>query len=447
MKPADRYRELREGFTATTTRETPPREARLSELALQAQICGGEFGLSWRGEDGEAVEVIHFGSWNREPGPDFCGAKIVVDGVEKTGEIEIDPDVRDWENHGHARNENYNNVVLHLFQRRGPRRFFTRTLENRAVTQVCLAQVSASRPARPAMPGSVLEENSARVLVEAAAEFRFLRKAERFQRSRLLCGHDEALFQAVATGLGYKNNKIPFLLVAQRAGLARAAARDGEALLFGLAGFLKAEDFTRGDEEARGYLRALWEDWWAIRDGEARLVLADEAWKLAALRPANHPHRRMGALAAVAGSFRRLAKSPTPADFVKILGGLEHSYWNVHYSLACDRLPRPAALIGEDRARDLVINALLPSMPIEKGWEILKNLAGPSPSARVKKALAWICEGEPRAFLQSALHQQGLLQLHEDFFPRGAGEIWEEWARRPLESSPASGGTVQEGTR
>ncbi len=435
MTSADRYRELRESFASLSACETPPREARLSELALQAQIYGGEFGLSWRGEDGEVVEVVHFGSWNREPGPDFCGAKVVINGVEKTGEIEIDPDVRDWENHGHARNENYNNVVLHLFQRRGPRRFFTRTRENRAVTQVCLAQVSAVRPSGPATPARMLDDSSARVLIEAAAEFRFLRKAERFQRSRFLCGHEEALFQAVATGLGYKNNKIPFLLVAQRAGLSRAAARDGEALLFGLSGFLQAEDFTRGDEEARGYLRTLWEDWWAMRDGEARLVLADDAWKFAALRPANHPHRRMGALAAVAGSFRRLAKSPSPADFIRLLGSLEHSYWNVHYSLACERLPRPAALIGDERARDLVINALLPSLPLEKGWEIFKTFAGPSPSVRVKKACAWICEAEPKGFLQSALHQQGLLQLHEDFFPRGAEEIWGGWARRPLESS------------
>ncbi len=436
MTPAGRYREVLERFVASRAREAPPREARLSELALQARIYGGEFGLSWRGEDGETVEAVHFGAWNREPGPDFCGAKVIIDGVEMTGEIEIDPDVRDWENHGHVRNEKYNNVVLHLFNRRGPRRFFTRTAENRAVTQVCLAQVAAGRPPRPAMPGSVLDEGSARVLIEAAAQFRFLRKAERFQRSRLLCGRDEALFQTVATGLGYKNNKIPFLLVAQRAGLTRAAAREGEALLFGLAGFLRAEDFTSGDEEARKYLRGLWEDWWATRDGEARLVLADEAWQFAALRPANHPHRRMGALAAVARSFRRIAKSSEPADFVKILGSLEHSYWNVHYSLACDRLPRPAALIGEDRARDLVINALLPSLPLDKAWEVLKNLAGPSPSVRVEKALAWICKGAPEGLLRSALHQQGLLQLYEDFFPRGAGEIWEEYAGRPLDGGP-----------
>jgi hypothetical protein len=430
MNPADRYRRVLEKLAVPSLRETAPRGAGLSELALQARIYAGEFGLCWRGEDGETVEVVHFGAWNREPGPDFCGAKVIVDGVEKTGEIEVDPDVRDWENHGHARNENYNTVVLHLFFRRGPRRFFTRTAENRVVVQVCLDTPGGVMRA-PAAPDSPLEEDAARQLIEAAAQFRFRRKAERFQRSQLLCGREEALFQAIATGLGYKNNKIPFLLVAQRAGLGRAAAREGEALLFGLAGFLRAEDFASGDDEARNYLRDLWENWWAIRDGEARLVLDEAAWKFSAVRPANHPHRRMGALAAVSRSFRRIARSSDPADFVRVLTSLEHSFWSVHYNLACERLPRPAALIGIDRARELVINALLPSFAVERAWEILKDLEGPSPSSRVRKALAWICGCEPPHFLRRAMPQQGLLQMYEDFFPRGAGEIWAEYSRGP----------------
>jgi hypothetical protein len=427
MTPADRYREVLGGLAVGTLREGPLPGERLSELELQARIYNGEFGVRWKGEDGEHVEVVHFGSWNREPGPDFCGAKVVIDGEEHVGEIEVDPDVRDWENHGHVRNAGYNNVVLHLFCRRGPRRFFTRTSENRAVTQVCLAPESPGRP-RPSVPESVLDECSARTLIEAAAQFRFHRKAERFQRSRLLCGSDEALFQGIATGLGYKNNKIPFLLVAQRAGLSRAAAQHGEALLFGLAGFLRAEDFTRGNEAARSYLRDLWESWWAVRDGESRLILSDSAWKFTSLRPANHPHRRMGALAAVARSFRKLSKCTEPGAFEATLTALEHAYWNVHYSLACDTLPRPAALIGSERAREITINTLLPSLPPDEAWSRLQRLPGANPNVRVRKALAWICGGEPPGILHSALHQQGLLQLHEDFFPRGAGEIWSAFA-------------------
>jgi Protein of unknown function (DUF2851). len=428
MTPADRYRETLAAVGAPTVHEGPPSRERLSELELQARIYAGDCGIAWRGEDGETVEVVHFGSWNREPGPDFCGARVRIDGVEHTGDIEVDPDVRDWENHGHSRNPHYNRVVLHLFRRRGPRRFFTRTSDHRAVTQVCLPPAAAARP-RAALPDRGLDGAAARTLIEAAAQFRFHRKAERFQRSVRLCGAGDALFQGIATGLGYKNNKIPFLLVAQRAGLDRAMARTGEALLFGLAGFLRAEDFTRGDEAARRYLRELWENWWTIRDGEARLILADSAWKFTAVRPANHPHRRMGALAAVARSFRRLARCKDPDDFEGILTGLGHGYWSFHYSVAGHPLPRPAALIGAERAREITVNTLLPSLPVADGWRLLRELPGAGPNERVRKALTWICGTAETDLLRSALHQQGLLQLHDDFFPRDAGEIWRAYAK------------------
>jgi hypothetical protein len=165
-----------------------------------------------------------------------------------------------------------------------------------------------------------------------------------------------------------------------------------------------------------------------VRDGESRLILSDSAWKFTSLRPANHPHRRMGALAAVARSFRKLSKCTEPGAFEATLTALEHAYWNVHYSLACDTLPRPAALIGSERAREITINTLLPSLPPDEAWSRLQRLPGANPNVRVRKALAWICGGEPPGILHSALHQQGLLQLHEDFFPRGAGEIWSAFA-------------------
>ena len=246
---------------------------RIPELELQARIFSGEFGVSWNGEDGEKVEIVHFGIWNREPGPDFCGAQVLIDGMRVTGDIEIDQDVRDWENHGHSRNPSYENVVLHLFVRRGQRRCFTSTPENKAVTQVYLPPRQTSKRAEPAQDGTQAEK-----LIEAAAAFRLHRKCEIFQRAANLRGRDEALFEAIAAAMGFKNNKIPFLLVAQRTSLARARAADGEALLFGLSGFLKAGHFDQGDSEARAYLRDLWETWWAIRDRERRLILPDNAW-------------------------------------------------------------------------------------------------------------------------------------------------------------------------
>ena len=63
---------------------------RLPELELQAKIFSGEFGVSWRGEDGESIEILHFGVWNREPGPDFSGAQMLINRKKISGDIEIE---------------------------------------------------------------------------------------------------------------------------------------------------------------------------------------------------------------------------------------------------------------------------------------------------------------------------------------------------------------------
>jgi Protein of unknown function (DUF2851) len=404
---------------------------RIPELELQARIFSGEFGVSWNGEDGEEVEIVHFGIWNREPGPDFCGAQVLIDGVRVTGDIEIDQDVRDWENHGHSRNASYENVVLHLFVRRGQRRCFTSTPENKAVTQVYLAPRQTSKRAEPARDGTI-DETQAEKLIEAAAAFRLHRKCEIFQRAANLRGRDEALFEAIAAAMGFKNNKIPFLLVAQRTSLARARAADGEALLFGLSGFLKAGHFDQGDSEARAYLRDLWETWWAIRDRERRLILPDNAWMFSAVRPANHPHRRMGALAAAVRSFAPISRAVdtgNSADFAARFSSLQHLFWQRHPSLAGDLLPKATSLIGGDRTLDLLINVFLPARRYDDAWPKLCALPGPTPSRKVLRASEWLVGVAPPAYFRSAMRQVGLLQLAEDFRHMRPEEVWRSFAR------------------
>jgi hypothetical protein len=423
------YEGLRDALEGVRVSEFSP--FRIPELELQARVFSGEFGVSWRGEDGEKVEILHFGTWNREPGPDFCTAQVLIDGVQITGDIEIDQDVRDWQNHGHSRNASYENVILDLFVRKGRQRFFTSTRQNKAVTQVCLAFGRRPKHAGPGRDGKI-DENEATKLIEAAAAFRLHRKCEIFRRSASLHGQDEALFEAIAAAMGFKNNQIPFLLVAQRTSLARARAPNGEALLFGLSGFLKAGHFDLGDNEARKYLRELWEKWWAIRDQERRLVLPGDAWTFAAVRPSNHPHRRMGALAAAARSFgpiNRAVETGSDADFAERFASLQHSFWQRHASLAAEPLPKATSLIGGDRALDLLINVFLPAQGYDEAWPRLGSLPGPTPSRKVLNASEWLVGAWSPAFVRSAMHQQGLLQLAQDFRHMTPQEVWQSFTR------------------
>src|SRR5256885_6408007 len=108
-----------------------------SELELQARWFAGDFGRSFISTAGDEIEVIQFGTWNREAGPDFRDAAIRINGGDPIrGCIEIDPLDRSWETHGHATNPAFDGTVLHVFVERGDRQFFTRTKSNRNVQQL-----------------------------------------------------------------------------------------------------------------------------------------------------------------------------------------------------------------------------------------------------------------------------------------------------------------------
>jgi len=282
---------------------------RQGEIEIQARLFNGEYGTRWHTTDGEAFEILHFGEWNREAGPDFRGAVIRFEKAgEKTGDIEVDREARDWERHGHALNAGFSGVVLHFFIEGSREQAFARTLDHRAVTQARLP-VDAPPEHRESRTKEHVGSADAGHMISEAAEFRLRAKHSAHARSASLHGSDAAMFHAIAAGLGYKNNAIPFLLAAQRTGLMSAGSPSGEALLFGLAGFLEPRSFDHANEVTRRYLKPLWDEWWTVRDAMSRIVLDSKMWRFSGIRPSNHPHRRLGALAAIAVGFDAMRKA------------------------------------------------------------------------------------------------------------------------------------------
>ena len=391
---------------------------RQGEIEIQARLFNGEYGTKWHTTDGEAFEILHFGEWNREAGPDFKGAVIHFEkSGEKTGDIEVDREARDWERHGHALNPSFSEVVLHFFIDGSREQAFARTLEHRAVTQARLMVDAPAEPHESKLPEYVSIEEAA-CMISEAAEFRLRNKHTAHARAVSLHGADAAMFHAIATGLGYKNNAIPFLLTAQRTGLRRAGGVSGEALLFGLAGFLEPRSFDDADDVTRRYLKPLWDEWWTVRDAMTRIVVDAKMWKLAGIRPSNHPHRRLGALAAVATGFdalRKAMRESGASGFRAFMESLDHPYWRRHWNLRAAELSKPVALIGSDRITDLLINAFLPSQPLDIARAELERLRGPHPSGRLLRASKWLVGNIEPKLMRTAKDQQGLLQLYADF--------------------------------
>lgn len=63
--------------------------------------------------EGNSVEIIHFGKWNKDAGPDFLNAKIKIKGVIIAGHIELHIRTSDWVFHNHSQDPNYQNIILH----------------------------------------------------------------------------------------------------------------------------------------------------------------------------------------------------------------------------------------------------------------------------------------------------------------------------------------------
>ena len=436
MNSAHRYGQLLDAvFGRLREDDTRKNRPGLTELEIQAHWFSGDFGTEFTSARGDKITVAQLGEWNREAGPDFAGAAVSINGGPPVrGSIEIDTDARDWERHSHATNADYDSVVLHVCLHDCGRDFFTRTSRHREVPRVKLDLGRLSAPPPNPLPIAKLGRCSAplrdlppaalREILVSAAQYRLGKKSARLAKIGELHGADEALYQALAVTLGYKNNKLPFTVIAQRLPLKflQSAKTDIDALLFGVAGFLDGADFTKFDLETRSHLRRLWDRWWKLRDDFARLSLAPGSWRLGSVRPANHPQRRVAALGRIVRNWRKMRSLAQEGDIPAIRGffaGLRDEYWDFHYTITSKKSPRRMALIGDTRVNDMLANVFYPLAILSRPerWKDYEKLPASLVSRRAKIAATRLMgnSSDAKAILKTAVNQQGLLQIYEDF--------------------------------
>jgi len=448
-RPAGRVQEGPSAFSPLRMpREIAPEE-------LQVRWFAGEFGNEFISTAGERVRIVSFGSWNREAGPVFAEAQVSFRGeIPRVGGIEVHTDPLDWDR---LSSPDHESTVLHVFAGGGvggKRRVVrTVTASGREVPQIVLdvtaLEFAHDEPLAPDPgpdPGAGAEpqrcgcraplakwlvSDPARVerleaLLEAAAQYRLCRKAARLARLRHLCGASEGLYQALAETLGYRRNKLPFILLAQRFPLSLLRRRIGEIepMLFAGSSFLSATDLGAMAPDTRGYLRELWDLWWPQRTEFERLTLPASFWTLRGARPVNHPQRRVAALAELVRNWPIIESLAAACEVPAIrafFGGLRHRYWDTHFTLTSQASPRRMALIGPARVTDMLANVFFPAaVAASPGrWKDYRQLPALDSNQKVDEAVARLFGAEKTAeagerFLKKAVFQQGILQLFED---------------------------------
>ena len=368
--------------------------------------------------DEKAVRVLHPGFASAEGGPDFRGAVVQIgDDAPRSGDVEVDLRASGWRAHGHDRNPNFQNVILHVvWDNVGVRALTCRDsglpnkLKLERLPSPPTLAISDKLDAPLAELGLWLEAETPRVLPEnlrgrcspslrdlnepqvtgllcAAARVRFQAKAAQFRARARHAGWEQALWEGLFHALGYKHNVWPMQNLAEsRPRWSRDAGSVLvlQARLLGISGLLPAEltrlrpiardsgAAGRASQKSRdGYVRKLWDVWWREREEFSNCILPRAVWKFHGLRPANHPQRRLALAAHWLASENLIAKLENwcAADLpdnalvdslVEILQVEHDEFWSWHWTFRSARLKRPQPLLGAARITDLAVNVVLP---------------------------------------------------------------------------------------
>lgn len=422
-------RVLSEQGAAEPAAEAPPRVGEMEvQMLWQAGLLGREGETVGHG----SVRIISFGEWNRGAGPDFLNAEWELDGQRVRGDIEIDPRAQDWEHHGHGENPLYNRVALHIVLTPPPAGWYTRNALHQEVPVFPMPQERVSRALGMAPPldselvptcRKPLEQmspESVQRLLLAAAAHRAEGKRRRFHRKAEALGRSQAWYEALAETLGYSANKTAMLTLARRAPLHRLQRDTAEAILLGTAGFLVPMLPDRCGEEARLYHRMVWDTWWVQQQKFSLEETRSIAWSYSGIRPLNHPHRRVAALAICAAHWRRIEPMLCTARERELrcyLEDIHHPFWELHSTLASPLREQSAALIGRERITDFLVNHVYVMDESPDGWQAYLHHRADGIPNRVQRIAEQLfgARADIKPLLRLSYVHQGLLQIAADF--------------------------------
>ncbi len=223
---------------------------------------------------GKPLVVYHPGRWNKQEGPDFIGARLEIDGEAIAGDVEVHFKLADWVQHGHGEDPAFKHVILHALMYPDPsgRRTAT-TLEGRAPEVFVMGhflnedlenfandealremETALSSPWVEAFLRCPLDERLA--ALQAGARHRWAQKRSFAAKRLAKTDWAAACHQCFLEVMGYRRNRAPMGRIALEHSL-RDFSKSGE--------FAIDEVYDKHREE----------------------------WRLAGLRPANHPKLRL----------------------------------------------------------------------------------------------------------------------------------------------------------
>ncbi len=401
---------------------------------------------------GDEIIVFFPGVWNFEEGPDFSSAKVSIANNIITGDIEIHKLPEDWIKHGHHTDERYRDVILHVVG--GPAKSDllkndkypsvpTIILPNNFIKDPTSNNIEKYPYGYCASKFSKFSDKTLHTFFKDAGEKRFIEKTSKITHDILKDGVEAAFFKYFFDSCGYKKNRQEFIELFNRFNeydIDTFSAKDATAVLWGESGLLPDPSMPDLSAEMKLFIEGIWQSWWKIR----KKCRSNISWHLSGVRPLNNPCRRLAAISVFISKFgtkpfsvilEKFSMISDISDIWKIFKDLllcRDALWD-RYSEPSHILNKSAAVLGESRGLDIMVNVILPFI------YAYSNIHFSDDVATEKALLAWkllptcqsnivlkICshrwliphERAMRVFNSSAA-QQGAIFIHKKFCEPG----------------------------
>lgn len=378
--------------------------------------------------EGDRLEILSFGIYNENAGPDFLEARLLVNDQLWAGQVEMHVKSSDWYKHGHETDPRYDNVILHVVYvhdkevSRSDGSIIPCVELQELISSDVLSKYNLFQSQDKWVPcQNFISQIDSFVLLQAKQKALIEKLESRsvllHQRLNELNGDwIQLVYEQLFRSFGLKINSEAFLSLAKSIPFQVFEKKKDqllqiEALLFGVAGLLPASS-----EEA--YVRELIKEFEFLKYKYRLTALNPIIWKFARLRPAGFPTIRIAQLARLIHQIDRPDELFFKAEIGEIKDALavqiKEGYWFNHY-LFNKLSDQKIKTIGEDKLDVILINSVVPLLFLygeihrsqpekDKALNVLESLR-PEKNAIVDK---WKSLGLAAA---NAADSQGLLEL------------------------------------
>ncbi len=379
--------------------------------------------------DGSAIEIIDFGKWNFDSGPDFLYAKIKHNGLLLAGHIELHVKSSDWIFHRHAGNPEFENLILHaVYQHDVDIEEFS---QKNIPTLELAAFIDDSVLAKYA---SMLNEDQfiacASLFSPKAVPFHFAeelllkkldQKAEEILRNLKVTKNnfEAVLFHQLAYAFGLKVNAEIFRQIAENIDFSiinkvRQNLTQLESLLFGMSNWLEKP------------LDAQMQNWKREFDFlKTKYQLSGLRFnpKFSKLRPPNFPTIRLSQLASLfhlnQNLFSKLIAAKDMSSIDVVFNDVKASdYWVNHFNFGKESTVCTEKYLTQEFINLIIINAVL---PVKYAYNLSSDEAIHDEVLKIYKQIAaeknttvqsWKSLGMP---IDNALQSQAMLFQYKEF--------------------------------